>query len=90
MTALLHDILASYALPERPLDAPDTGSLTTDEENGIQAVLEQRAADECDECTETFRDWLHSRPGIWARQDYRAYRLATASEDERAEILRNL
>ncbi len=78
------------SMPERPLDPPDTGRLTTAEENGIQAALEQLAEDEATNCTEKFQDWLNSGKGKRARQDYAQHRVATATDDERAKLLADL
>lgn len=93
---LFHDSLAATldarqrAITGRPLDAPDNGRLTTAEENGIQGALEQLARDEVDECVERVRDFLNSAPGRRARQDYIDFRVNTATEDERAQLLAGL
>jgi hypothetical protein len=66
------------------------GALTDAEVNGIQAEVEQRASDECDECSERFRDWLNSKNGRRTRQDYAEWRAAMLSEDEQREIIEGL
>jgi hypothetical protein len=81
----------AYGPAERVLDPPDTGVELTDAEiNAVQAEVEQRASDECDECHTTFRDWLNSKPGQRTRQDYQQWRVAMLSLDEQREILEQL
>jgi hypothetical protein len=69
------------------INPPDSGNLTTEEVNSVQAALEEMADDEFDARSEEFCDWLENNKRI--RQDYVQYRVATASEDEvrGAEIL---
>ncbi len=87
---LFYSALNSTLDIERPLCPPDTGRLTGDEENGIQAELEMRAEDEATNGAERFQDWLNSKRGKRARQDYAQWRVAMASDDERREILEAL